>query len=128
MSPRSSWGILAEDTETSKHGGHTIPEMTRGAGRGRRLALLGEEISLLAGLPAESHVGKQASFAQIAKSTLFSCIEYDRALRPIQDVGNEAVVARVLCAVGAAGAVDHQSAVVLCAHGISSWANRRTGV
>src|SRR5258706_5491447 len=108
MSPGLRGAFLPRSPKRASTGAWRALEMTRGAGRGRRLALLGEEISGLAGLPAKSHVGKQASFAQRAESPFFSRIEHDRAFRAIQDVGDKAVLAGILRSVGAGAAVDHE--------------------
>src|SRR5438445_10954815 len=103
--------------------------MTRGAGRGRRLALLGEEIYGSAGrsttLPAETNVWQEPSISERAQSALFRGVEHDRAFRAVEDVPHEAVVAGLLLdtigadavgadTVGATAAVDHESR--LCHH------------
>jgi len=82
--------------------------MTRGAGRGRRLALLGEEIFALAGFPAESHVWEQASIAKRSQGALFRRIEHDGAFGSLQYVGDQAVRAGIAAAVGTGSAVDHE--------------------
>ena len=83
--------------------------MTRGAGRGRRLALLGEEIYGSAGLLAEINVWEKPSISERAQRALFGRIEHDRAFRPLEDVSNEAVLTRFFAGpVGAPAAIDHE--------------------
>lgn len=93
--------------------------MTRGAGRGRRLALLGEEIYASAGqlgsLLTETYVWQKPAISERAQRALFRRVEHDRAFRAIQDVPHETVLAGLFPdAVGATAAIDHEP--WLCHH------------
>jgi hypothetical protein len=120
MSPQYlRWAFLPSGPKGASEQAFQSRETTRGAGRGRRLVLLGEEIYGSAGgsttFPAKTNVWEKPSVSQRAQRALFRGVEHDRPVRPIEDVSNEAVLTGCFAdAVGASAAIDHEP--WLCHH------------
>jgi len=119
MSPQClRWAFLPSEPERASER-VSNPETTRGAGRGRRLALLGEEIYVSAcrstNMPAETNAWEKPSISQRAQRALLFSVEHDRSFGTVEDVTHETVIAGLLAdAIGATAAIDHEP--WLCHH------------